>query len=112
MSNRKRMIEAMHAGGMTYDEIGQALGISRQAAHQMVNRKKSKNFHEATVMKIPYIGLREWMLENRVSVRELTRRCETKTLILDGSHNLRADKVGKILEVTGLKFSDCFRRDD
>ena len=112
MGDRKKAIVAMHKGGLTYDEIGQMMGVSRQRVHQIANKGTRDGFRAGAVEKIPYVGLRNWMLENRVGVTELKKRCGAKSLDLSGTHNMRADRVSKVLEVTGLLFHECFRRDD
>ena len=115
MDVRRRAILVMRDNGMTYDEIGEVLGISRQRAHQIAaGRRKGvgDHFHKGAVEKIPYIGLREWLLENRVTITELTRLCGVRALKLTGKHSLRKRTVERLLEITGLSFEECFRRDD
>lgn len=109
---RKKGIEAMRASGMTYNEIGQVLGVSRQRVHQIAHRKRGDHFHVGAVEKIPYIGLRNWMLENRVSVTELSKLCGVRQLKLNGKHSMRMETANKVVQLTGMTFEECFRRDD
>lgn len=114
MDDRRKAIQVMHNGGMTFDEIGKVLGLSRQRVHQIVNQKPKggKPFHTTAIEKIPYVGLREWLIENRCSISELSRRCGDKRLDLSGKHSVKVDIASRILQVTGLGFDECFRRDE
>lgn len=103
----------MRAAGMTYEEIGKVLGMSRQRVHQIASGKRrgvGDYFHPTAVEKIPYVGLRNWMLDNRVSISELNRRCGARAL--NSKYGVKRLAVAKLLEITGLTFEECFRRDD
>ena len=59
MAKRKEIMRAMREAGMTYEQIGDAFGVSKQAVHQYINC--GDGFNLGAVMKIPYMGLRMWM---------------------------------------------------
>ena len=106
MANKKEIMIAMYDKGMTYQQIGEVFGISKQAVHQLIN--SGDGVRLSTLAKIPYIGLRMWMLANRVTVKELNKRVGTATSITGGS-NPRMDTINKILKVTGLTYEECFK---
>lgn len=114
MSKRGELIRAMHEKGLTYEEIGEIFGISKQAAHQA--QVDHDGFREYMVLKVKYVGLRNWMLENRVNLSELATRCGTAKLndSLIGKHEPRKKTIDAILRVTGLTYEECFkeREDD
>ena len=114
-SERAVLIRKMHDSGLTYDEIGHIFGISRQAVHQLANRRINKGdyFNESTTGRIKYDGLRNWMLENRVGLTELTRRCGHTKLYasLIGNSEPSKSAIDAILEVTGLTYEECFKKE-
>lgn len=109
MDNKREQAKAMRAAGKKYREIGEALGVTRQRAAQMVHYSPGDGLHVGALLAIPYKGLREWMLENRVSVAELGRRCggDVGHLVNGGGCNKRT--IDTILRVTGLDYETCFR---
>lgn len=116
LEEKKKQILIMRDNGMTYNEIGRRLGVSRQRVHQIATGRKSKPAVKGTsreaVKRIPYVGLREWMLANNVTMTELARWCGLRGIALNGNKKLRMATAEKILKVTGLEFEECFRRDD
>lgn len=111
MDARKPTILALRAEGKTYDEIAHRFGISRQRVHQIAHGTKRAPNNKA-VKRIPFVGLRNWMLENDVSVAELSRRCGVTRMNISNGSNPNAKTQEKILKVTGLSRAECFRRED
>ena len=111
--NRAEMIQKMHDKGMSYDDIGQVFGISRQAVWQAAHPGPGDNFHANAVMKVPYIGLRNWMLENRVTFTALSEMCGKNSIhgSLIGKGDPRKSTIDMILKVTGLTYEECFREE-
>ena len=113
MAKRADIVRALHDRGMTYEEIGQLLGISKQAAHQIATEKRD-GFRESIVRKVKYVGLRNWMLENRVNLCELGRRCGGERRLdrcLMKDCEPRKSTIDAILSVTGLTYEECFKED-
>ena len=116
MIRRAEIIRKMHDDGMTYAEIGLVLGVSAQAVHQMAeNNGFGDGFHESAVQKVKYPGLRKWMLENHVCVRDLERMCGKnkrfyKSLI--DKANPSKKTIDAILAVTGLTYEECFKEEE
>lgn len=100
---------ALREQGMTYDAIAKRCGVTRQAVHDSVSRRKNRTTYiKPTVVTFP--GLRQWMAENHIRVAELER--------ITGRHLRQALKTGHIsnqsielvLAVTGLTYEQAFRR--
>jgi hypothetical protein len=108
MDNRHERAKAMRAEGKTYRAIGEALGVTRQRAKQLVQYVPGDYLHVYALWEIPYKGLREWMLANRVSIKELGVRCGcvVERVAKGGGCNKRT--IDAILRVTGLDYETCF----
>lgn len=114
MVKRADIIRKLHdEKGMTYEEIGRLYGMSKQAAHQAAHPSEGDHFHESAILKIRYVGLREWMLENRVSITMLEQRCGRTKLhhSLSGNCEPRKGTIDRILSVTGLTYEKCFKEE-
>lgn len=113
MSKRGDMIRTMHEKGFTYEEIGQLLGISKQAAHNAAVRIV-KGFNATSVEKVKYTGLRNWMMSNQVSVSELSNRCGYAKMYASivGESEPSKKYIDSILAVTGLTYEQCFKEED
>lgn len=108
---RAQLIRRLHEKGMTYEEIGDLFGITKQAAQQAASA--GDGMHVTTIQGIKYVGLRNWMLKNRVGIRELSRRCGVASLskTLTGNVSPRKNTIDAVLSVTGLTYEECFREE-
>lgn len=115
MIRRSDEIRMMHDNGMTYDEISQYFGVSKQAVHQMAGRRgPGDGLHEGSLRKVKYPGLRNWLLTNRVSVRELERMCGASSFhasLIGNSHPTKKS-IDAILAATGLTYEECFKEEE
>ena len=109
-SKRGELIRAMHEKGFTYEEIGNLLGVSKQCAWEAATKSKN-GFHESVIRKVKYEGLRNWLLDNRVNLSELERRCGGCKLrcVLYSGHDPSKKNIDAILRVTGLTYEECFK---
>lgn len=116
MSNRADVVRKLHdEDGLSYERIGDILGISKQAAHQLAQRKESNDyFHEEAVRKIRYVGLRNWMLEHRVSISKMIELCGITSFKVSLTQNrgLTKRSIDAILSVTGLTYEECFKEEN
>lgn len=112
MTKRSEIIRKLHAEGLTYEKIGEIFGISKQAVHE-TSKSYGDHFHEHSVQKVKYVGLRQWMLKNRVSISKLEKLCGIskvhKSLVGDCNPGKRT--IDAILSVTGLTYEECFKED-
>lgn len=113
MKKRADMARSLREKGLTYQEIGETLGISKQAVYQDVNKKhKSRNnVHISTLEKVRYLGLRQWMMDNYVSVSGLARLIGVSHLYasLCGDCEPKKSTIDAILSVTGMTYEECFK---
>lgn len=103
----------------TYEEIGEELGISRQYAHYL-NRVFGENIipkkQEDLFNSIAYPRLRDWMIENDLTVNQFGFLCgyehdfKVSSLgrFLNGQTKGNIQLIKKILDITGLKFEEAF----
>ena len=114
--NREIAIE-MRDKGMTFQQIADELGVTRQRVAQYcagVNAKYYRFYGEKTCI---YVGLRDWMNENKVNITVLLQMMgyvfapesnERWKAKLSSETALKIDEIKKILEVTGLTFEQAF----
>lgn len=116
MARRADMVRAMREKGLTYEEIGQILGISKQAVWESINVTRGFNngIHRNVILKIKYIGLRNWMLDNLVCISELEKRCGRTKLYASLIKEYEPSKktIDAILRVTGLTYEECFKEEE
>lgn len=114
MATRKEMIESLRGKGLTYEEIGEVLGITKQRVHQIATKGYTDKFHPESVRQIRFVGLRNWMLKNRVKVCELEKMCGLSKIyrsIVTDSYEPSKRTIDAILKVTGLTYEECFREE-
>lgn len=102
---------------MTYAEIADTLGISKQAVARALAKGNPSYFQFISPKACVYTGLRKWMNANKVSMSELIRRCglqahpesvERYRNQLSGRTDLKKHMIDKILKVTGLTYEQAF----
>lgn len=103
----------MRLNGMTFQEIGDHFGVTRQYIESCFKpeRKRkpiNKNF------KCIYPGLKKWMVENNVSIMKMHDDLHPYSNHLTLYRNMKTeglltiDKIKKILSYTGLTFEEAF----
>ena len=119
MDERKQTMIKMHESGMTYAEIGAVMGISKQRVFQLIGKIRKGCFKPISKEQCIYIGIRNYMNENKVSKSELVRKIfgridseeynrVRKALI---STDIRKNMIDKILKATGLTYEYAFKKD-
>lgn len=108
LESRHEQAKKLRAERKTYKEIGEALNVSKQRAAQLVRTMPGDGLHVSTLRKIPYKGLREWMLANKVSFTKLNELCgcDARRAVWNGGLSKRT--IDTILRVTGLDYETCF----
>lgn len=100
---------------MTYKQIGEAMGISRQRVSQICGKQDVAHFRVIT--DCPYHNLRNWMNENKVSRTEFIRRMGLESnrenlarfrKIIRGENEPRKSYIDKMLKVTGFTYEQLF----
>ena len=113
VSGRTKLIRRLHEKGMTYDEIGELLGITKQRAHQL-DTQVYDGFRISTNRRIKYVGLRNWLYERRMNVNVLEKMCGFSRLssTLCGDSEPRKSTIDAILKATGMTYEECFGEED
>lgn len=111
---------ALREKGLTYTEIAKELGISRQAVAQVLGKEQKAHFRPWTSDRCIYVGVRNWLNENRITMAELIRELglvrnpalyDRYRRYLDGRTELRKHTIDKLLEITGLTYEEAFRQE-
>lgn len=112
---------ALRGKGLTYAEIAKELGISKQAVAQVLSKEQKSHFRPWTSDRCIYVGVRNWMNENQITMAELLRRFGFQPGsalhyryrdYLSGQTELRKHTIDKLLEITGLAYEEAFRQED
>lgn len=113
--------KALRDQGLTYQEIADRLGISRQAVNMSLAGYNPRLFRHVTETGCIYPNLRRWMNDNKVSPRELTRRIGYEPFQgnivrtenrLRGSLEMKKSFIDGVLRVTGMKYEEAFWKED
>lgn len=110
-------VVALRSTGMTYSQIAEAVGVSRQRVGQICGKSDKTKFHQINPASVKYGGLRDWMNENYFSMAELCRRmygyyapsalnCLTNRTT--GKVDMRKSDIDKLIEITGLSYEELF----
>lgn len=103
--------------GMTYHQIAEKHGVSRQAVAQACSKYSPGHFRPYTAEQVVYPNLRRWLNENKVSRSEFVRRMG---LLPEGSNldhvrNWFSGRyypikrvIDSMLEVTGLTYEELW----
>ena len=113
-ARRQQMIE-LRESGMTYDKIGEAIGLSRQRVYQLIGGKDAPSGYKP--QECVYDGIRKWMDDNKITTTRLVRMmydgiCEPPTYnkvraMLNGV-NCRKSVIDRLLKATGLTYEQAF----
>lgn len=121
MGHTKAEKIALREQGLTYRQIADRLGISTQAVAQVLSKRQPSRFRLVAEEGCVYVGIRNWMNENKVGFTELVRRCGLQTAggtyprwrsYLTGQCDPPKRTIDKILRVTGLTYEEAFGRVD
>ena len=98
--------------GLTYEEIGQKHGITKQRVHQLLTSEKK----ERKIMKSVYKRLNAWMRINNVSGTEFGQMIGISAPLvhkyLKGFDGMPKRVIDKILKETGMTYEECFEVTD
>lgn len=116
---RKKRLRSLREEGLTYQEIAEIEGISRQRVYQLIGGEGGC-FRGITKEVCIYDGIRNWMNENKISKAKFIRKIHgcysyeslsRLSEILKGA-NTRKDMIDNILSVTGLTYEEAFKRSE
>ena len=113
MTKRSEVIVKLHEMGLTYEQIGDMFGVSKQAIHHASVERDG--FRPSTIGRIKYVGLRNWMFANRCKLSDLEKMVGGSRRLsscLTGKHEPGKKTIDAILRVTGLTYEECFKEDE
>ena len=115
---REREAIALRMDGMTYDQIGESLGVSRQRAVQMIRDGISaggRNRNNITAERCVFPRIRDWLLENEYTAIRLSNDTgihpATLGRILKGKDGLFSN-FKAIADRLGMPIQEAFSLDD
>lgn len=103
--------------GMTYAQIGEKHGVSRQRVGQIIGKSNKYCFKVIKRRGCKFVNLRNWMNENSISRNELARRMgltpngETMARIrayMSGMSNPPKAYIDRLIEATGMDYETLF----
>lgn len=103
--------------GMTYEQIGEKHGVSRQRVGQLIGKSNKYCFRVIKENGCKFVNLRRWMNENHISRNELARMMgycpsgETMNRIrsyLSGTNDPPKAYIDKMIEATGMDYQTLF----
>ena len=113
---RKEWMLSLRECGLTYKEIGEVTGTSKQRVFQLIGKIDKAKFKPITEEQCIYDGLRDWMNKNRISRRELARMmwgafmssCYDRLKRWLKGTEMTMYIINKILTATGLTYEQAF----
>ena len=112
---------AERAKGKTYREIAEQYGVSFQCVAIVCGKQDNARFRGWTAERCVYPNVRNWMNENKVSLKEFVRRMgeipSSKSVAcysayFKGSCYPSKAKIDKMLAVTGLTYEKFWEEDN
>ena len=121
MMTKKAQFLVDRNSGMSYQEIADKHGVSRQYVAQICSKYEPSQFRFIKEKSCIYPNWRKWMNEERCSRLELLRRMgiepiPDKSLTLSGymrgATQPRKPYIDKLLEATGMTYEVMFAMED
>ena len=114
-----QMIEMRNAG-VTYQEIGNIYGISKQRAYDVLRKHcPRKKYKEFKVEECIYSGLRDWLIETKMPLYKFeciytgkvvdVATVTTRSRLL-GVRDFKISEIERILEFTGKTYEELFKK--
>lgn len=106
--------------GLTYAEIAQKYGVSRQNVCMACCKSNPARFQYHGKEKIIYPNLRNWMNNNKISMNEMLRRLGLGVSYKNaqrlrgnfgGKTQPRKLTIDKLIEITGMPYEQLFMTD-
>lgn len=116
-SPRADQFRADRARGMTYAQIANKHGVSKQRVGQVCGTKVQNQFRAISADGCVYKNLRNWMNQNQISRNELMRRMGFQTggkqmdalrRCMKGISNPSKEFIDKMMEATGMSYEILF----
>ena len=117
--NKKRAVEMfkMRLDGATYQEIAAKYKVTRQCVEQILKMREPHRIPlTKKYEKIIFKGLKEWMMQNNISIIDIHRKISKSEsnnatctrLKLTGMRDFSYSEIRTIMEISGLTFEQLF----
>ena len=115
---RTDLYRAEREKGLTYQQIADKHGVSKQCVAQACGRQKTYYYRYNN--RCVYPVLRQWLNDNKISIRELLNRMgltsspENYDSIGDklrGDTELKKSDIDKLIQITGITYEKLFKED-
>ena len=116
-AERAYLYMAERESGLTYQQIADKYGVTRQAVAAVCGKSNPNMFRFITKEGCIYPNLRKWMNDNKVSKKELIRRMGVVPFTtaqrlmgdrLSGRAELTKSEIDSMLMATGMTYEEMF----
>lgn len=118
---RNEQLRALRAQGMTYAQIADRIGISRQRVASICGRFGQGHYSGVFMRQWAYLNIVAWMTENRLTFSEFLRRIgydhpapniiQRWRDIMIAKHDPRKRDIDRMIAVTGLNYETLFAKE-
>ena len=120
MNNKKQTMFKLRSQGMTYQEIADVVGCSKSYVGSILSKSDKSKFRTITPKDCVYVGIRNWMNENKISKAELCRMIygyvhpvsNNRLAAIYKGHGCTKETIDMILAATGLTYEEAFKTED
>ena len=115
---REKEILELRRSGISLNEIGLKYNISRERVRQICGNRSYCGVLSAKLHKIPYLGLRHWLEENKYSMSEVCEKMGYSThdssrnfmsQLFCGKRQLTKNNIDKLLKITNMTYEELFK---
>lgn len=118
MTENQKQALRLRAEDLTFEEIAEKMGCTRQYVSQLLNESISNRNYARTwrAREVVYPNINKWLIENNMSLSRFARECGYTTSMpirncIIYARNTNKTVIDSILKVTGMDYEVAFHRD-
>lgn len=120
-TDRFRAMKELRDKGYTHREIAILYDISEQRVVWWLGKGDERYFKPITEKQCVFVGIRDWLNQNKVSITEFVRRVygvyhteRRKSLLkhLTKKFDMKKQMIDRVLEITGLTYEEAFKEQE